>query len=107
MPSLRLGGGRQGQASAFARPREHRHGSGPLGPRRPRLRCLRSRLRRFDKDGKQLWEKDVPGVAWGVNLAREGRLILAAYADGTIRWHRAADGEELLALFIHVPEDPK
>ena len=65
------------------------------------------RLRRFDKDGKQLWEKPVPGVAWGVNLAREGRLILAAYGDGTIRWHRAADGEELLALFIHVPEDPK
>ena len=47
------------------------------------------------------------GVAWGVNLAREGRLILAAYGDGTIRWHRAADGEELLALFIHVPDDPK
>ena len=65
------------------------------------------RLRRFDKDGKQLWEKPVPGIAWGVNLAREGRLILAAYGDGTIRWHRAADGEELLALFIHVPEDPK
>ena len=49
----------------------------------------------------------MPGVAWGVNLAREGRLILAAYGDGTIRWHRTADGEELLALFIHVPDDPK
>jgi WD40 repeat protein len=65
------------------------------------------RLRRFEKDGKELWHKDVPGVVWGVNLAREGRLILAAYGDGTIRWHRTADGEELLALFIHVPEDPK
>ena len=64
-------------------------------------------LRRFDKDGKPLWEKPAPGVAWGVNLAREGRLILAAYGDGTIRWHRAADGAELLALFIHVPDDPK
>jgi WD40 repeat protein len=64
-------------------------------------------LRRFGKDAKQLWEKPVPDVVWGVNLAREGRLILAAYADGTIRWHRAADGEELLALFIHVPQDPK
>jgi hypothetical protein len=64
-------------------------------------------LRRFDKEGKQLWEKQVPDVAWGVNLAREGRLVLAAYGDGTIRWHSAADGEELLALFIHVPEDPE
>jgi hypothetical protein len=41
-----------------------------------------------------------------VNLAREGRLIVAAYADGTIRWHRAADGAELLALFIHLPQGP-
>jgi hypothetical protein len=64
-------------------------------------------LLRFDKDGNQLWEKQVPDIAWGVNLAREGRLILAAYGDGTIRWHRAADGQELLALFIHVPEAPK
>ena len=64
-------------------------------------------LRRFDRDGKQLWQKEVPGVVWGVNLARKGRLILAAYSDGTIRWHRAADGEELLALFIHTPDDPK
>ena len=41
-----------------------------------------------------------------MNLAREGRLILAAYGDGTIRWHRAEDGAELLALFIHLPEGP-
>jgi hypothetical protein len=64
-------------------------------------------LRRFDAQGKSLWEKPVPGVVWGVNLAREGRLILAAYGDGTIRWHRAADGAELLALFIHLPEGPE
>ncbi len=64
-------------------------------------------LRRFDKDGKQLWRKPVPGVTWGVNLARDGGLILAAYGDGTLRWHRSADGEELLALFMHVPEDSK
>lgn len=59
-------------------------------------------LRRFDQAGKQLWEQPVPGVVWGVNLAREGRVVIAAYGDGTIRWHRAADGAELLALFIHV-----
>jgi WD40 repeat protein len=64
------------------------------------------RLRRFDAAGKQLWERQVPGVVWGVNLARKGALILAAYSDGTIRWHRASDGQELLALFIHLPEGP-
>lgn len=63
-------------------------------------------LRRFDAKGAQLWKKPVPGIVWGVNLAREGRLILAAFGDGTIRWHRAEDGEELLALFIHLPEGP-
>ena len=63
-------------------------------------------LRRFDAQGASLWEKPVPGIVFGVNLAREGRLILAAYGDGTIRWHRAEDGAELLALFIHLPEGP-
>ncbi len=63
------------------------------------------RLRRFDAAGKQIWERQVPGVVWGVNLARDGRLVIAAYADGTIRWHRADDGAELLACFIHVAWD--
>ena len=26
---------------------------------------------------------------------------VAAYADGTIRWHRLSDGKELLAFFPH------
>ena len=26
---------------------------------------------------------------------------MAAYGDGTVRWHRLEDGEELLALFVH------
>jgi hypothetical protein len=29
-----------------------------------------------------------------------GRIIVVAYADGTIRWHRWSDGKELLALFV-------
>ncbi|MEO0548647.1 MAG: TIR domain-containing protein, partial [Pseudomonadota bacterium] len=64
-------------------------------------------LRCFDATGSELWQRPVPGTVWGVNLAREGRLLLAAYADGTIRWHRASDGAELLALFIHLPDGPK
>jgi hypothetical protein len=39
-------------------------------------------------------------VAWGVNLARGGELVLAAFGDGTIRWYRWSDGKELLALFV-------
>ena len=44
---------------------------------------------------------DVPGTAWGINLARDGELVAVAYADGTIRWHRWSDGQLLLTLFIH------
>jgi WD40 repeat protein len=58
-------------------------------------------LRSIGPDGKQRWEQQVPGAAWGVNLARDGELVVAAYGDGTIRWHRWSDGKELLAVFVH------
>ena len=31
----------------------------------------------------------------------DGRLVVAALRDGTVRWYRASDGVELLALFVH------
>lgn len=58
-------------------------------------------LRAIAADGTERWRRNVPGVAWGVNLARNGDLIVAAYRDGTVRWHRWSDGKELLALFVH------
>jgi hypothetical protein len=58
-------------------------------------------VRAFDRTGKQLWEKPGPGIAWGVNVTGDGRVAVAAYGDGTIRWHRMSDGQELLALFIN------
>jgi hypothetical protein len=35
-----------------------------------------------------------------VNASRDGRVVVAAQADGTIRWRRADDGTELLALLV-------
>lgn len=61
-------------------------------------------LRRFDAVGQQQWRQNVPGACCGVNLAREGRLLVAGYDDGTIRWHDAASGEEKLALFLYRPD---
>jgi WD40 repeat protein len=55
-------------------------------------------LRAFDAQGTQLWHREVPGVVWAVNISGDGRLVVAAYADGTIRWHRMTDGVELLAF---------
>jgi WD40 repeat protein len=57
-------------------------------------------LRAFAADGNELWNNPVPGVAFGVNLSADGQIIVAAYDDGTIRWHRWSDGQELLALFV-------
>ena len=41
---------------------------------------------------------------WGVNISRDGKLLAAAYGDGTIRWYRPSDGQELLALFVHAKD---
>ena len=61
-------------------------------------------LRAYDRDGKLLWIRAVPGTAWAVNIAANGKLLVAAYGDGTVRWHRLSDGVELLALFVHAKD---
>ena len=58
-------------------------------------------LRCYDRQGKELWKALAPSATWGVNISGDGRIVVAAYADGTIRWHRLSDGQELLALFAH------
>ena len=58
-------------------------------------------LRLFDPQGKQLWRKPVPSIAWAVNLSGDGRFVVAALGDGTLRWYDARDGKERLALFVH------
>jgi WD40 repeat protein len=57
-------------------------------------------IRAFDAEGKELWQRAAPGYAWAVNISGDGRLVVAAYGDGTIRWHRMDDGRELLALKV-------
>jgi Caspase domain/WD domain, G-beta repeat len=63
------------------------------------------RLRRFSADGAPVWLLPVPATVMGVNIADDGpqagRMLVVAYVDGTIRWHRWSDGQELLALFVH------
>lgn len=62
------------------------------------------RLRGFDNTGKELWERPMPGVAWGVNITADGKLALVACGDGTIRWYRLNDGQELLTLFVQAKD---
>lgn len=54
-------------------------------------------LRAYDERGELLWKADTSTVR-GVNIAANGRLVIAAHADHTIRWRRMSDGIELLAF---------
>jgi WD40 repeat protein len=56
-------------------------------------------LRLFDSRGREVWQIPAPANVWSVNIAENGLVAAAALADGTIRWYRMADGQELLALF--------
>ncbi len=58
-------------------------------------------VRRYTAAAEFQWRTAIPGVAWGINIAQDGKVIIAAVGDGTIRWFRAEDGKELLALFVH------
>nr|NJM03643.1 hypothetical protein [Desulfobacula sp.] len=55
----------------------------------------------FDSRGGQIWRIPVPGTAWAVNISADGRLAVAGFGDGTLRWYRLEDGKEILALFPH------
>jgi WD40 repeat protein len=56
-------------------------------------------LRAFDADGTPRWTQPTPATVWATNITADGRLVVAAHADGTLRWHRLEDGREVLALF--------
>jgi WD40 repeat protein len=55
---------------------------------------------RFNRTGKVEGQWKPPAPVYGLNIPRDGKIFLAAYGDGTIRWHRLTDGAELLALYV-------
>jgi len=57
-------------------------------------------VRAYDAKGKQRWQRPGPGEAAGVDFSADSEILAVAYNDGTIRWLRWTDGEELLALFV-------
>lgn len=58
-------------------------------------------VRFYSAEGDQLWEKRTPGTVWGINISGDGRWVIAALGDGSVRWYRLSDGLEQLALFVH------
>jgi WD40 repeat protein len=57
-------------------------------------------VRAYDAQGKERWKEAGPSVAFGVNFSADGDILAVAHGDGTIRWLRWSDGEELLAFFV-------
>jgi WD40 repeat protein len=58
-------------------------------------------LRNYDRPDQLRWAVPVPGVAWAVNLSPDGRYAIAALGDGTVRWYKTENGQEVLALYVH------
>ncbi|MES2153027.1 MAG: caspase family protein [Pseudomonadota bacterium] len=56
---------------------------------------------KFDAAGKLLGRVAAPAAVWAVNFSSDGRYLVAAIGDGTIRWFNARTGQEKLALFAH------
>lgn len=126
VPSLRLSGGALNDGLTFAPNRqglsisEWRNGSNPTlsGRAIPIERYDTSRsvaiapdgehfflgsgnaLTEFDDAAAVKWRRETRNEVWAVNASKDGRVLVAAYGDGTIRWHRADDGRELLALQV-------
>ena len=58
-------------------------------------------LRAFDAAGQPVWMSRVSAPVGAVNLSADGRVLVAALGDGTLRWFAARTGQELLSLFMH------
>ena len=50
---------------------------------------------------KMRWRIRTGSLIEDLSLSADDRLAVAAYNDGTIRWYRGLDGQELLAFFPH------
>ena len=57
-------------------------------------------LRLYDAQGRLQHATPLAAACWALNHTPDGRWLLAALADGTVRWYRAQDGKEAMALFL-------
>lgn len=60
-------------------------------------------LRRIDRNGQESWSVPLATEARAVSVSADGRVLVAALADGTLRWRRTNDGAPLMSLFA-LPE---
>jgi CHAT domain-containing protein/tetratricopeptide (TPR) repeat protein/WD40 repeat protein len=58
----------------------------------------------FQQDGRVLWRHEAPSTPRATNIAGNGKICIAAFNDGTIRWFDMASGNELASLFPHADQ---
>ncbi|MEJ6001650.1 caspase family protein [Paucibacter soli] len=58
-------------------------------------------VRLLNAQARELWRRPVSAPCFALQLSADGRWVVAAFGDGTIRWQRRSDGEEVLAFFAH------
>jgi len=62
-------------------------------------------FRRYDSAGNEVWKVTAPAGTCAANIAPDGKVAIAAFGDGTIRWYRYSDGKELAAFFPHADKN--
>lgn len=60
-----------------------------------------SHLYGYGPNGQIEWRIPVAADILQINLTPDSRIAVASFIDGSIRWYRAKDGQELLAFFAH------
>jgi len=60
-------------------------------------------LMRINNNNTQVWSVRTNSIAWDTNITADGRIVVGAFADGTIRWYRMTDGLLLASMYIDIP----
>ncbi|MBF0384058.1 MAG: hypothetical protein HQL69_23845, partial [Magnetococcales bacterium] len=55
----------------------------------------------YDYQGSAIWKLPIASEAIGVNISANKKVVVAAHADGTIRWYTFSQGRHFLSLFPH------
>jgi dipeptidyl aminopeptidase/acylaminoacyl peptidase len=58
-------------------------------------------LRFYDRKGRLIWTQKVNSIIWDLAISADDRMLVAAMGDGTIRYFRADNGEETMAVYLH------
>jgi len=58
-------------------------------------------VRAYRADGTPLWFTGLEGVVRALRSSEDGRFIVVASSDGTVRWLEAAAGEVQMSVYIH------